>query len=493
MNIILVFFNNELILLWILSIIFFIYLIEKLIYKKNFDRRFLVLIFILLFLLLINILFINVSVESNIYLLNNYFIYSNFTQYLKAFILLLSLCFLIFLYNFTIVVTLPIFEYIILIIIIILSLFLIISTNNIFYIFLFLEMVNLSLYVLLGLNKYSNFGVELAYKYFIQSSFITLVGLFGISLIYIKTGTLLLSDLGLIIHFFSADSIMIFAFILIFSTLFFKLGLFPLHNWVADLYQNSHLSTTAFIGTIPKVVYIYIFFELYIIAHQLNLIFFIIIFVGFFSVLYGSILSLYEVSLRRLLGYGSIVHMGFISISISIYELISLPAAFFYIIMYTSLMIVMFIFLLTFIEKKDENGEIVFIDNITFIGRFLNNNKAQSIVFSFVILSLAGLPFFMGFLSKIYILLALISYGYFFVALILLFTNIISTLYYIRLIRFLLFLEDKNSKVQHINPPVKFSIYLYDLMGTLFFFNILILFFHNYIMLFILKLIITLI
>lgn len=213
-----------------MSITFFIYLIEKLIYKKNFDKRFLVLIFILLFLLLINILFINVSVESNIYLLNNYFIYSNFTQYLKAFILVLSLFFLIFLYNFTIVVTLPIFEYIILIIIIILSLFLIISTNNIFYIFLFLEMVNLSLYVLLGLNKYSNFGVELAYKYFIQSSFITLVGLFGISLIYIKTGTLLLSDLRLIIHFFSTDNIMIFAFILIFSTLFFKLGLFPLHN-----------------------------------------------------------------------------------------------------------------------------------------------------------------------------------------------------------------------------------------------------------------------
>jgi len=230
MNIILIYYSSELILVWILFIIFFIYFMEKIIYNKNLNRSFLILIFILLFLILFNILFINVSSECNLYLLDNYFIYSNFIQYIKAFIICLSLSFLIYLYNFTIIVRIPIFEYIILIIIIILSLFLMISTNNLFNLFLFLEMVNLSLYVLIGLNKYSNFGIEIAYKYFIQSSYVTLIGLFGVSIIYLRTGTLFISELQFILAFYPIDNILIFAFLLIFITFFFKLGLFPLHN-----------------------------------------------------------------------------------------------------------------------------------------------------------------------------------------------------------------------------------------------------------------------
>jgi NADH:ubiquinone oxidoreductase subunit 2 (subunit N) len=203
---------------------------EKIVYNKNLNRKFITLIFILLFLVLFNILFINVSSESNLYLLDNHFIYSNLIQYIKAFTICLSLFFLIYLYNFTIVVKIPIFEYIILIIIIILSLFLMISSNNLFNLFLFLEMVNLSLYVLIGLNKYSNYGIEIAYKYFIQSSYATLIGLFGVSIIYLRTGTLFISELQFITAAYPIDNILIFSFLLVFMTFFFKLGLFPLHN-----------------------------------------------------------------------------------------------------------------------------------------------------------------------------------------------------------------------------------------------------------------------
>src|ERR1700742_3751479 len=230
MNTILVFFNNELILFMLLLIIFFIYLIEKIIYNKIFDRKYLILVFMLLLLLLYNIMFLNINIISNIVLLDNYFVYSNTIQNIKGFILFLSLLFIVYLYNFSFLVKIPLFEYIILIIIIILSLFLMISTNNLFYIFLFLEMINLSLYVLIGFNKYSNLGIEIAYKYFIQSSYVTLIGLFGVSIIYIRTGTLFLSELDFIIKTFPVDNILLFSFLLMFITFFFKLGLFPLHN-----------------------------------------------------------------------------------------------------------------------------------------------------------------------------------------------------------------------------------------------------------------------
>jgi NADH-quinone oxidoreductase subunit N len=487
MNVILVFFNSELILLFTLVVIFFAYLIEKIIYNKTLNKNFLILILLLLFLILYNIIFINISVSSKIYLLDNYFIYSDFIQNIKGYIIFLSLIFVIYLYNFVTLVKIPIFEYIVLIIIIIFSLFLMISTNHLFFIFVFLEMINLSLYVLIGLNKYSNFGIEIAYKYFIQSSYVTLIGLFGVSIIYIKTGTLFISELSFILNTFPVDNIINFSFLLIFVTFFFKLGLFPLHNWVADLYQNAHLVTATFIGIVPKIAYIFIFFELYGLVSNCSFVFFFVILISFLSIIYGSIFSLYEVSLKRLLGYGSIVHMGFIIIAISLFELISVASAFLYIIFYTLLMFIIFIFLQLFIEKKEESNEIVFLDNITSLYIFFNKNILLSIIFSFTLLSLAGLPFFMGFFSKLYILLALISYGYFFIVIILLFFNILITIYYIRLIRFTLFAEERNYKVYKIYYNIKFLNILYNLMLTIFILNILIIFYHNYLLLFILN------
>jgi NADH-quinone oxidoreductase subunit N len=184
--------------------------------------------------------------------------------------------------------------------------------------------------------------------------------------------------------------------------------------------------------------------------------------------------------------------MGFIIIALSLFELVSIAAAFLYILIYTILMSNSFILLLLFIEKKEDNNEIIFIDNITSISKFLNKNTLLSVIFSVTLLSLAGLPFFAGFFSKLYILLALISMGYFFLVIILLFINILTTLYYIRLIRFLLFIEEKNMKVNYLYVNVKFSDSLYSLMMFLFMLNIFILFYHNYILLFILNIIITL-
>jgi NADH-quinone oxidoreductase subunit N len=230
MNNYLIYFSGELLLLWTICIIFSIYLIEKIIYKKNLNKNYLLFISFLLILIFYNILFSNLNVKEPLYLFDNYFIYVNCIQNIKSFIIFLSLIFFIFLYNFLNIVKLPIFEYIILILIIILGLFLMLSTNHLFYLFLFLEMVNLGLYVLIGLNKYSNFGIEIAYKYFIQSSYVTIVGLFGVSIIYFRAGTLFMSELHFLISSYPSDHLLYFSFFLIFITFFFKLGLFPLHS-----------------------------------------------------------------------------------------------------------------------------------------------------------------------------------------------------------------------------------------------------------------------
>jgi NADH-quinone oxidoreductase subunit N len=232
--------------------------------------------------------------------------------------------------------------------------------------------------------------------------------------------------------------------------------------------------------------YIYVIFELYRIVHDSYFLFFFLVLIGSLSIIYGAVLSLYEVSVRRLLGYGSIVHMGFVILGISTFELLGVSSAFFYILSYVLLILNFFLILLLFIDKKEDSDEVIFVDNITMFSVFLNNNFLLSVIFSSIVLSLAGLPFFIGFFSKLYILLSLISSGYLILVMFLLFINILATMYYIRLIRFLLFVEGRNMKVVLRPTGIKYPSILYNTIIFLFILNILILFFHNYVLLFIL-------
>jgi NADH-quinone oxidoreductase subunit N len=169
-------------------------------------------------------------VEETYYISNNYFICNEFNNLVKKFIVVCMLCYFILLNNFNYIIKLPIFEYLILIFICLFGIFMIIKSNHLFIIFLFLELVNLCIYCLIGLNKDSNMGIESAYKYFVQSSLATIIGFFGVSLIYMSTGTLFIHELSLLITFDNLNYLTVFGIYLVITSVFFKLGIFPLHS-----------------------------------------------------------------------------------------------------------------------------------------------------------------------------------------------------------------------------------------------------------------------
>lgn len=140
------------------------------------------------------------------------------------------LCYLILLNTFNNIIKVPMFEYLIIILTCLFSILIIIKSNHLFIIFLFLEVINICLYCLIGLNKDSNMGIESAYKYFVQSSFATIIGFFGISLLYIFSGTLFLNELHLLISCDNLNVLSSLGIYLIITSIFFKLGLFPLHS-----------------------------------------------------------------------------------------------------------------------------------------------------------------------------------------------------------------------------------------------------------------------
>jgi len=187
----------------------------------------------MMLLLLIHLLvnpIVNLEQIGTIYFLNNYFMYNISIAYIQIFLIIVLISFLILFSFFFKYYLTSIFEYIFLILCAFFSLQIMILCNNLFLLFLFLEVVNLCLYCLLGLNKNSNFGIEIAYKYFIQSAYTTLIGFFALSIFYFILGTLDLNELHVLIDITNISYIVYSALLFLILNLFFKLGMFPLHS-----------------------------------------------------------------------------------------------------------------------------------------------------------------------------------------------------------------------------------------------------------------------
>jgi NADH-quinone oxidoreductase subunit N len=206
------------------------------------------------------------------------------------------------------------------------------------------------------------------------------------------------------------------------------------------------------------------------------------------SVIYGALISLYQTSFRRLLGYGSMVHIGLIIFSISIFNPQTIAAGIFYLFIYLLLMFFIFSFMFFLFEKNNE--KIYYIDDISQFSLFFANNVLLNIYFALILFSLAGLPFFIGFIAKWYIFIGLIDSFYIFSVLILLSVSILAASYYIRILRFIFF-SNKTYKVKRYSI-IKFDNAFYNLIVFLFFINIFTALYHSIIFIIILKYILLL-
>lgn len=138
------------------------------------------------------------------------------------------------------------------------------------------------------------------------------------------------------------------------------------------------------------------FLKLYIIFN--SIIYSYSLYVASLSIIYGACISLYQTSFKRLLAYGSMVHIGLIIISISVFTIQSITASLFYLGSYICLMFFVFIFMFFLFEKKDE--KLIYLDDISKFNIYFSHNRLLTIYFSLILFSLAGLPFFIGFIAK---------------------------------------------------------------------------------------------
>lgn len=398
--------------------------------------------FSFLILLTVFVLINNITELEPVYFIQG-LIFDNLGYYARFFIYFTAIPVTLFFYRFyTVSEFKPPYELFILIGYSIVGMVYLTTTTDILLAYVFIELQALSFYLLAATNRYDVYSLEAGLKYFVLGGLSSVSLLFGFSLLYGLTGTTNLLVMSELTHnlFGYADYLFIFAFSLILLTFMFKLSAFPFHFWTPDVYTGSPLPVTAFFGIVTKLGYLIflIRFTFYLNSLGASTFFYFLMFCGLSTIIIGSFGAIFQTNLKRFLAYSTINNIGFILLALATGTTYGYTAATFYLVVYMAVSVGLFSFLFLY---SNANLPTPFIEKLADLKTISKTNFSAAIVLSFFILSFAGVPPLAGFFSKYFIFAALVdSKNYvpaFFAALL----SIFSAFYYLRLIKYLFFLD----------------------------------------------------
>jgi NADH-quinone oxidoreductase subunit N len=224
---------------------------------------------------------------------------------------------------------------------------------------------------------------------------------------------------------------MLAGFGLVLAGVGFKLALVPFHMWTPDIYQGAPVPVTTFIATISKGAILALALRLFIDIRGFENATLVIILsiISVLSMFTGNLLALKQTSMKRLLAYSSIAHLGYLLITLIAGSSAGIEAAIFYLAAYiiTSLGAFGILSILSVCEQDADN-----IEDLK--GLFWTNPWIASVL-TIALLSLAGIPITAGFISKFYIVLAGVKSGLWLLAFSLVINSVISLYYYLRVIK----------------------------------------------------------
>lgn len=365
------------------------------------------------------------------------------------------------------------FEYYVLLSLAVLGMFVMVSANNMLTAYLGIELQSLPLYALIGMRRTEPSALEASLKYFVLGALASGLMLFGMALVYGATGAL---NFVVIQQAMSLNSSAIFVLgsCLVLSGLFFKVAAAPFHMWAPDVYEGSTNVQAAVISTGSKIATLVILIRL-LYGTFMNLTeiwHYFVIGVVLISLYVGALGGLFQTNVRRLMAYSGIGHMGYVLMAF-LAGVQELSALFTYIVAYF-VSLLLFFGCLTALQKDGKE-----ISDLTAFKGLGRDHPLLASMFSVSLFSMIGMPPLAGFWGKLYILLLTIESHYYFVAILAVIASVISTYYYLRIIKFMYFDQGKNrlSVVKPIWPYLfptlfiigfgYFQIYLQPVFGVM--------------------------
>ncbi len=298
--------------------------------------------------------------------------------------------------------------------------------------FLGLEVLSIALYALIAYFGDRPLPVEAGIKYLVLAASSAAFLLFGIALVYADLGTM---DFARIEHILAANpnpnlTLLLPGVALVVTGIGFKLALVPFHMWTPDVYQGAPAPVTAFVATVSKggmfALLLRYFAQSGINRFAPALLVFTIIAIA--SMLAGNLLALLQSNVKRILAYSSIAHMGYLMVALEVGGAIGASAVVFYLVAYFIMTLGAFA-VVTVLSAEHRDA-----DQMEDYRGLFWRRPVLALVFTAMLLSLAGIPMTAGFLGKFYILAAGAAAGSWALILILVIASTIGLFYYLRIV-----------------------------------------------------------
>ena len=314
-----------------------------------------------------------------------------------------------------------------------------VSAHSLLTIYLGLELLSLPLYAMTAIRRSDADASEAALKYFVMGAIASGMLLYGISLLYGATGNLNLHEIAnaITLHWTEQGGLLSFALVFIVAGVGFKLAAMPFHMWAPDVYTGAPSSVTLFISAAPKIAALGMALRLFTIglidvASQWQQ---LILIMALLSAGAGNLLAIAQHNIKRLFAYSAISHSGYALFGLLAATTAGFSAALYYILVYSIMSVAAF----GLIVLMSRAGlEVEKIDDLKGLNK---RNPWLAFMMMIVMLSMAGVPPTVGFLTKLLVLKALVDVHMTWVAVLGLVFAVIGAFYYLRIIKVMYFDE----------------------------------------------------
>jgi NADH-quinone oxidoreductase subunit N len=336
-------------------------------------------------------------------------------------------------------------EFISLLLFSLLGMMVLVSANSFLTVYLGLELMSLCLYALVALNRDSSLSTEAAMKYFVLGALSSGLLLYGMSMIYGATGTLVIPEVAQQVGALAGTdhTFLIFGLVFMVAGLAFKIGVVPFHMWIPDVYHGAPTPVTLVIGSGPKLAAFAMAIRLLVngmpdLAADWQQ---MLALLAILSIALGNITAIAQSNLKRMLAYSAIANMGFMLLGLFsgmvegnwLNRNEAYTAALFYMITYTIMSVGAFGMLLLLSRAGFECER---LDDM----RGLNQRSPwYAFLMMLFMFSLAGIPPTVGFYAKLAVLSAAVSAGHIWLAVAAVILSLVGAYYYLRVVKLMYF------------------------------------------------------
>jgi len=360
-------------------------------------------------------------------------------------------------------------EYYVLVLAAICGMMLMGASSSLMTIFLALELFSVCLYVLAGFARSRERSQEAALKYFLLSAFASGFLLYGMALMYGETGStqLLAINTFLSSHAGGDDPVLLIGVGLVIVGLAFKMAAVPFHVWTPDVYEGSPGPVTALMSVGTKLAAFAAFVRLFgaalpaLTSHWEGIVWSLAV----ATMIFGNVAAVIQTDVKRMLGYSSIAHAGYLLVAIASFNnnqnFDALPSLLYYFAIYTFMNIGAFAVVLAVSQKGERYESLRDFSGLATRSPWL---AAAMAVFMF---SLAGFPPTAGLFAKLYVFRAAIEAGHSELAVIGVLCSLVSVFYYLRVIFYMYMRGSTEDAQRPFIPPAWAVTLILSVAGSL--------------------------